>query len=162
MSNRERRVLKVGGRIASVGQRLLEASAKAIISQSLEGLHENIKIRAEHAAAHAPAAEPEPEPAPAPETAAAEAPKTEDKPAVETQAPAAAAPAPMAAAAAPAPAPAARTVPKPPLKRVSEADLAAAVAKEVSKNLVPMPVMLGLVFAAGVLAGWILKSIAAG
>src|SRR5262249_5649956 len=37
---------QVGGKVASVGQRLLEASARAIIKQSLEGLHENIKIRA--------------------------------------------------------------------------------------------------------------------
>jgi uncharacterized protein len=41
---------QVGGKVASVGQRLLEASARAIVQQSLEGLHENIKIRA---AAHA-------------------------------------------------------------------------------------------------------------
>ncbi len=37
---------KVGGRIASVGQRLLDASAKAIIKQSLEGLNETMKQRA--------------------------------------------------------------------------------------------------------------------
>src|SRR5579863_4175557 len=37
---------QVGGKIASVGQRLLEASARAISKQSLDGLHENVKIRA--------------------------------------------------------------------------------------------------------------------
>ena len=37
---------KVGGRIASVGQRLLDSSAKAIVKQSLEGLNENLKARA--------------------------------------------------------------------------------------------------------------------
>src|SRR5215468_7628146 len=37
---------QVGGKIASVGQRLLEASARAIVAQSLEGLHTNIKLRA--------------------------------------------------------------------------------------------------------------------
>ncbi|MEL6760658.1 MAG: carbon monoxide dehydrogenase subunit G [Myxococcota bacterium] len=37
---------KVGGRIASVGQRLLEASAKAIVKQSLDGLNEIMKQRA--------------------------------------------------------------------------------------------------------------------
>lgn len=37
---------KVGGRIASVGQRLLEASAKAIIKQSLDGLNATMKERA--------------------------------------------------------------------------------------------------------------------
>jgi carbon monoxide dehydrogenase subunit G len=37
---------QVGGRIASVGQRLIDSSAKAIIKESLEGLHANIKARA--------------------------------------------------------------------------------------------------------------------
>lgn len=36
---------KVGGRIASVGQRLLDSSAKAIIKQSLEGLNTVVKAR---------------------------------------------------------------------------------------------------------------------
>ncbi|MEO0459718.1 MAG: carbon monoxide dehydrogenase subunit G [Myxococcota bacterium] len=36
---------RVGGRIASVGQRLLEASAKAIVKQSLDGLNEIMKRR---------------------------------------------------------------------------------------------------------------------
>ncbi len=36
---------QVGGRIASVGQRLLDSSAKALTRQSLEGLHDQIKIR---------------------------------------------------------------------------------------------------------------------
>ena len=36
---------QVGGRIASVGQRLLESSAKALTRQSLDGLHEQIKAR---------------------------------------------------------------------------------------------------------------------
>ena len=37
---------QIGGKIASVGQRLLDASARAIVAQSLEGLHANIKLRA--------------------------------------------------------------------------------------------------------------------
>ncbi|MDH3625365.1 MAG: carbon monoxide dehydrogenase subunit G [Myxococcales bacterium] len=37
---------QVGGRIASVGQRLIDASAKAIIKESLEGLNANVKARA--------------------------------------------------------------------------------------------------------------------
>jgi carbon monoxide dehydrogenase subunit G len=37
---------QVGGRIASVGQRLIESSAKAIIKESLEGLNANVKARA--------------------------------------------------------------------------------------------------------------------
>src|ERR1051325_10617146 len=37
---------QIGGKIASVGQRLLDASARAIVAQSLEGLHTNVKLRA--------------------------------------------------------------------------------------------------------------------
>lgn len=37
---------QVGGRLASVGQRLMESSAKAIIRQSLDGLNEAIRARA--------------------------------------------------------------------------------------------------------------------
>jgi hypothetical protein len=37
---------QVGGRIASVGQRLMDASAKAIIKESLEGLNANVRARA--------------------------------------------------------------------------------------------------------------------
>ena len=36
---------QVGGRIASVGQRLLDVSAKSIIRQSLEGLNEYLKVQ---------------------------------------------------------------------------------------------------------------------
>jgi carbon monoxide dehydrogenase subunit G len=36
---------QVGGRIASVGQRLLDSTAKALSRQSLEGLHEQVKAR---------------------------------------------------------------------------------------------------------------------
>ncbi len=135
---------KVGGRIASVGQRLVEASAKAIIAQSLEGLHENIKIRAAHAAEKSAAPEPEPEPAPEAEPEV----EAEAKPEVpadeaETKRPAPAADAPKS---------------KPPLKRVTEADMAAAVAREVSKSLLPQPVIYAIVFGVGVAVGWVLKS----
>jgi len=37
---------QVGGRIASVGQRLIDSSARAIIKESLEGLNANITARA--------------------------------------------------------------------------------------------------------------------
>jgi carbon monoxide dehydrogenase subunit G len=37
---------QVGGRIASVGQRLLDTSAKSIIRQRLEGLNEYLKVQA--------------------------------------------------------------------------------------------------------------------
>ncbi len=47
---------QIGGKIASVGERLIDASAKAITKQSLENLHENVRIRAAHrAAVEAPA-----------------------------------------------------------------------------------------------------------
>lgn len=37
---------RIGGRIASVGQRLMDASAKSIIRQSLEGLNDYLKVEA--------------------------------------------------------------------------------------------------------------------
>ena len=49
---------RVGGRLASVGQRLVESSAKAIIKQSLDGL--NAAVIARGAAAEAGEAAPEP------------------------------------------------------------------------------------------------------
>lgn len=89
----------VGGRIASVGQRLLDSSAKAIIKQSLEGLNETLKLRAE--AAEAPAAS-----------------------AGDEEAPTASAPLP--------------TVEQP-----TQAEFAAKIAKEVAKDVVPKPVLIG-------------------
>jgi carbon monoxide dehydrogenase subunit G len=50
---------QVGGRIASVGQRLLDSSAKAIIKQSLEGLNSTLKARAQAEAGGEEAAAPE-------------------------------------------------------------------------------------------------------
>ncbi len=47
---------QVGGRVASVGQRLLDSSAKAIIKQSLEGLDATLKARSEAAPGEAAAA----------------------------------------------------------------------------------------------------------
>ncbi len=131
---------KVGGKIASVGQRLVEASAKAVIGQSLEGLHENIKIRAAHAAEQE-------------EVAAPEAPAEEETPAAKVPADQAETKKPGPAEE-PAPKPPAS---KPPLKRVSEADMAAAVAREVSKSFLPQPVIYAIVFGVGVLVGWLLK-----
>jgi uncharacterized protein len=37
---------QIGGRIASVGQRLMDSSARSIIRQSLEGLNEYLKVQA--------------------------------------------------------------------------------------------------------------------
>jgi uncharacterized protein len=47
---------QIGGKLASVGQRLIDASARAITKQALDNLHENVKRRA--AAKVTPAAEP--------------------------------------------------------------------------------------------------------
>jgi carbon monoxide dehydrogenase subunit G len=49
---------QVGGRIASVGQRLVESSARAIVKQSLEGLDRAIQARAAAAAPSGSAGEP--------------------------------------------------------------------------------------------------------
>lgn len=47
--------VQVGGKIASVGQRLIDASSKAIVKQSLESLHAQIKALAVSAPAVSPA-----------------------------------------------------------------------------------------------------------
>ncbi len=59
---------QVGGKIASIGQRLVDASAKAIARQSLEGLNANIKLRQ---ASAAPVSAPEAAPVTAVATAEA-------------------------------------------------------------------------------------------
>lgn len=87
---------QIGGKIASVGERLLDASARAITKQSLDGLHDNIKIRSVYTAAAATAApeieatpeRPPPEPAPAYKRAdAGEMAKIVAKQAAKTMAP---------------------------------------------------------------------------
>jgi carbon monoxide dehydrogenase subunit G len=66
--------VQVGGRVASVGQRLLDASSRAIVKQSLEGLHQQIKALAAHLDAISAAAEPALGLAPAPVVGLAPAP----------------------------------------------------------------------------------------
>ena len=78
---------KVGGRVASVGQRLLDSSAKAITRQSLEGLAQVIHSRVE-----------------------SDGEESEEPPAIEAP---------------------------------SQAEFAANVAKEVAKDLIPKPVLIG-------------------
>ncbi|HXX68719.1 MAG TPA: carbon monoxide dehydrogenase subunit G [Polyangiaceae bacterium] len=134
---------QVGGKIASVGQRLLEASARAITKQSLEGLHENIKIRA--AAARKAAGG---ELAPAPQGPAAEEPPGGTSAA-------------QAAVVPPPPAPATTTpAASPPavvLKRVNQTALATSIAKEVTKSLLPTPVLVGIAaIAIAIVVGWLL------
>lgn len=83
---------QVGGRIASVGQRLLDSSAKAIIQQSLDGLHEIMKSHVAQAAAVSPEG----------------------------------------------------TAPSPPAYEApTQAEFAAKVAKQVAKDIVPRPVLIG-------------------
>jgi uncharacterized protein len=119
---------QVGGKVASVGQRLLEASARAIIKQSLEGLHENIKIRAASHTAPGPVASQPPQ-----ASAAATA----------TSAPVA-------------PGEAAHPAPPVALKHVKQSELAASIAKEVATTLIPRPVLIGIVVAVAALLVWLL------
>lgn len=148
----------VGGKIASVGQRLIDASSRAIVKQSLEGLNEQIK-----ALATRPAAPPVPAAAPAvaplavsqPAAAAAAVPSPErDAPLAGGDSPAAAEPAPLGAAASPRREDngwfegAARPLPTPaasPARGPSQAAFAFGVAKEVTKELLPVKkVLLGV------------------
>lgn len=160
---------QVGGKIASVGQRLIEATSKAIAKQSLDGLHENIKIRSaanKEAAAPEPAAkEPEPSPEPAkkeeepsaatamaavavaegataaePALAAAAVKDAEEAPAPEVEK--AEKPAPVVPA--PSTPPPTKKAPEVVLKKVDPNALAAAVAKEAAKSLLPTPVLIGI------------------
>ncbi|MFO0749205.1 MAG: carbon monoxide dehydrogenase subunit G [Myxococcota bacterium] len=71
---------QVGGKIASVGQRLVETAARAIVKESLENLSENIKIRMAALGPSTPAPIPQPEPQPEPEPAPIPEPKPEPAP----------------------------------------------------------------------------------
>jgi carbon monoxide dehydrogenase subunit G len=151
---------QVGGKIASVGQRLIEASARAIVAQSLEGLHTNIKLRAQahreaaaKQAAAAPAAPPAAEAAPA---EAAPAPAEAPAPPLEA---AEAAPAPEAArpteaalvpeAANPVAALEVVRLPEPQVAftpvKVTQSAVANAVAKEVASSLFPRSVLVAII-----------------
>jgi len=132
--------VQVGGRIASVGQRLLDASSRAIVKQSLEGLHQQLKALAALSAPAAPVVVAAAPAALAPPVAAA---------GVSTAVPSAAA---IADASAASPAPVAArpavlvappvAVAAPPLaaappapRAPSQAAFAMGVAKEVTKDL---------------------------
>lgn len=98
--------VQVGGRIASVGQRLLDSTAKSIIRQGFKALDEQLQARLAPAPPPAPAAPPAEEPA---------------APPAPTPAPAPSVPQPEAAPGAPPP--------------PSMARLAVAVAKDVARDL---------------------------
>ena len=112
---------QVGGKVASVGQRLLEASARAIVNQSLVGLHDNIKIRA---AAHAALSQPRQAVAGTALGVGAAADAPGDPPVVA-------------------------------LKQVDQSALAANVAKEVVRSLIPLPVLIGTVIAIAGMIVWL-------
>jgi carbon monoxide dehydrogenase subunit G len=122
---------QIGGKIASVGQRLVETSAKAIVKQSLEGLDGNIKLRVAAHKAHAEkvAAEtlatPEPPAAPAPVVATPETPAEPSTP-----------------VAPPAGEPVAMPVVE--YKKADVGKLGAAVAKEVTKSLAPYLLLVAI------------------
>jgi len=134
--------VQVGGRIASVGQRLLDASSRAIVKQSLEGLHEQLKALAARSA---------PPPAAAAPAVAAAVPVTAAAPAAAAVALAAAIPgAAPAAGQAPAAAPAGPHLPSAP----SQTAFAMGVAKEISKDiLTPKNILVALIAIALPLSG---------
>jgi carbon monoxide dehydrogenase subunit G len=143
--------VQVGGRIASVGQRLLDASSRAIVKQSLEGLHEQLKAlaaRAAPVAATAPAAESV--------AVAAAVPVAAGAPAAAAVALAAAVPAPVAAEARAAGAP-----PAPLPSAPSQAAFAMGVAKEVGKDLLT-PKNIVLAVLAMALLGFLISRLASG
>jgi len=123
--------VQVGGRIASVGQRLLDASSRAIVKQSLEGLHAQIKALA----ARAPrAASPEVDGNTSPllsDANGSAAPATADAAALP--------PAPHV------PATAAGAAPSAAVRNTSQAAFAIGVAKEVTKELFPVKTVLAIV-----------------
>ena len=115
---------QVGGKIATVGERLVETSAKAIVKQSLEGLGQNIVIRAEaHRQAKAAAAST----APAAPVEAIAAPLAVEPP-IAVVSPAAPATEPVVVD---------KPVPAIEYKRADASKLAGAVAKEVGKAYAP-------------------------
>lgn len=175
---------QIGGKIASVGQRLIEASARAIVAQSLEGLHANIKLRAaayREAAARQVAVAPEAAPEAVPQTAPQIAPDAAPVPAVpepspiearaagdaaavfapevagkaaETGEKAAAAVA-VASPVAPAAKPDGPAVAFTPVK-VKQSAMANAVAKEVASTLFPRSVLVAIIVIQAVVIAWLL------
>jgi carbon monoxide dehydrogenase subunit G len=171
--------VQVGGKVASVGQRLIDASARAIVKQSLEGLNQQIKALAARSAPVAPA------PAPAPAVLDAGVPKDVPDAIVQTPAgrvaPAPVAPAAVAHAAAPVapsnaaprnvavpdaapvdPVAAAPATPGNPAPRgPSQAAFALGVAKEVTKELLPVRT-IAIVVAVVLLIWLVYRSVSAG
>jgi len=144
---------QIGGKIASVGQRLIEASARAIVAQSLEGLHTNIKLRAA-AYREAAASQPSAAPAAAPTAVVAAEPSSQGAPPVTEAAP------PIAASSPAAGAPPATTTTPPvaaaftPVK-TKQSDLANAVAREVASSLFPRKVLVAIIVLQAIVIVWL-------
>jgi uncharacterized protein len=136
---------QVGGKIASVGQRLVETSAKAIVKQSLEGLAENIKIRSEAYRVHAAAKPVEVA------TPVAVATPIEVAQPVEVAKPVAVAVVPAPTADTPKPTlaavPPAEPEPVIAYKKADAGKLASAVVKEVTKTLAPILLVVAVAIA---------------
>ncbi len=136
----------VGGRIASVGQRLVETAARAIVAESLTNLNDNIRIRTEALRAarreEPPAPEPDGLPAPAPVGLPAPAPVPVPVPAPDSggppQEPPVNVPAPEAAGPPHGP-PQKPPAPTPGItyKRADASRIARSVARDVGKVLLP-------------------------
>lgn len=128
---------KIGGKIAGLGQRMLDTTSKAFTGQALKNLARIV----EHESAPAAPAE-----APASEAAAASGGEAAAAP------PSGAAPEATYPAAAPAPAPTKIEAP-------SQSEFAAAIAKEVAADMIPPGLIMGLAFGgvAGFLAGFLLR-----
>lgn len=131
--------VQVGGKIASVGQRLLDASSRAIVKQSLEGLSQQIRAlaarQAEAAASTSAASSAPAEAAQGHPKDDATLPSVDDRPS-----------APL-----PAVAPAG----------ASQAAFALGVAKEVTKELFPLRTVL--LFVGGLLFAWLIyRALSAG
>ncbi len=138
---------QVGGKIASVGQRLIEASSRAITKQSLDGLNENIKLRAAASKGQKQAEQ----------AAAAESAKADHAtPAPEKAAGASEEAAHAAPEETPPETPSAPPPPPVVLKRADPNALAAAVAKEVTKSLLPSPLTIALGIGVVVVVIWLL------
>jgi len=150
--------VQVGGRIASVGQRLLDASSRAIVKQSLEGLHEQIKaLAARKGAAAAVPAIPSVSSAGAPVGAPAPAPAVTSggaAPLVDGQAP-------HQPRAPHVPTTASGAAPRNAVRNTSQASFAIGVAKEVTKELFPLKTVL-VVLGVLVLAWVIYRAAASG
>lgn len=123
---------KIGGKIASVGQRLIGASARAITKQSLEALDETLTRLAKAEADAGAEPEPEDEPEPEPEADEHEAAPSSARAAALDEARA---------------------------NRKSQAAFARGVAAEVANDLIPPWARLALTLAAGVGIGYLICSL---